>query len=100
MMTLCLNLYQDQGTTRGSWTFGELELVGQDGRSKGYDRRTIFVNLHARNEWQTHEICIYQDDDFIKKFEPGDQYHVYLRSMYPGWRIFARCGQIQVFHSA
>lgn len=58
------------------------------------------MNIHAESEWQTHEICINKDDDFVTNFEPGDQYRVYLRSMYPGWRIYAKCGHIQVFHDA
>ncbi|KAJ3383081.1 hypothetical protein HDU92_004402 [Lobulomyces angularis] len=57
-------------------------------------RLRFFTNLHAVEEWQTHKFLL--EEDKVVTLEPGDTIHIILRSMFPGWGIYAKDAYIIV----
>jgi hypothetical protein len=88
----------DQGTYRGSATWGEINIL-RDGQEVLGQRVTIYTNLHAIRDWQTH-VCQVENNavckDVMKNLQNGDSIALYARSCYPGWCNYVRKASITI----
>eukprot|EP00210_Caulerpa_lentillifera_P001888 g1816.t1 len=89
----------DQGTYRNSWTWGEVDVINEAERSKLPERIPVFTNLHARSNWQTHDLTFENDERFMSCLETGDILEMYFRSAHPGWVIYVREAKMTVHYT-
>ncbi|KAI9201959.1 uncharacterized protein BJ171DRAFT_516049 [Polychytrium aggregatum] len=97
---------EGKGTFHNSWTWGELLVRRPDGSvnpllaggSQTFgttDRIRLFLNLSAVLDWKEWN---FDSDEatppFVHLIQPGDTLEVRLRSVFPGWAISAKDGNL------
>ncbi|GMH41325.1 hypothetical protein BSKO_09235 [Bryopsis sp. KO-2023] len=87
----------DHGTKRGSFTWGEVDVIDGNGRSKLGGRPRVFTNIHADSDWQIHDVSFDHDQGFMRVLGQGDSVELCLRSMCPLWEIFVRSARMALY---
>ncbi|CAG8610752.1 2277_t:CDS:1 [Funneliformis caledonium] len=105
----------DQGTYRGSYTWGEASVIipkqGINLQDQSIDindkfnekvpieRHNVYTNKHADNTWQIHNNVFASDHPLVTGLQPGEMVGLWIRSSFPGWVNYIKRAELKLYYS-
>lgn len=91
-------MQQNRNTTTDSGTWVDMELLSAHGTVVVAAKRA-YTNRQANAEFAYFQQDFDESNQLVKLWEPGMQIVTRLRSVFPGWCMFASGGRITTFHA-
>lgn len=87
----------NQGTYKGSWTWGDLSVVDETGTTLVKIDR-VYTNIHACGDYQSHKFEVSCDHALLRELTPGRRLILSLNARFPGWTNYVRFARMTLFH--